>query len=46
MNDQTIKTGQDLKQMIKAKKIGDKVTLTILRQGKSKTGQVTLGEMP
>ncbi|MFQ5835300.1 MAG: S1C family serine protease [bacterium] len=43
---QEIKTSQDLKAFISKKKVGDEVTLTILRDKETKIIRVTLGEMP
>ena len=41
-----IRTNEDLTRVISAKKKGDKVQLTVLRQGKQKVIGVTLGERP
>jgi len=41
-----IETGDELRTAIDAKKPGDKITLTIERNGKERTVQVTLGQRP
>jgi putative serine protease PepD len=41
-----IETGDELREAIDAKKPGDKITLTIERNGNERTEQVTLGERP
>jgi putative serine protease PepD len=42
----SIETGDDLRAAIDAKKPGDKITLTIERNGNERTVQVTLGQRP
>ena len=42
----SITTGDELREAIDAKKPGDKITLTIKRNGNERTVQVTLGERP
>ena len=46
VNDQDIGTPEDLTQIIKTKKIGEEITLLILREGEYKTIRVKLGERP
>ena len=43
---QEVKTSRDLKAFLSKKKVGDQVTLTILRGKETKIIRVTLGEMP
>jgi S1-C subfamily serine protease len=43
---QEVKTSQDLKAFISKKKVGDRVSLTILRDNETKIIRVTLEEMP
>ncbi|MFQ6067284.1 MAG: S1C family serine protease [bacterium] len=43
---QEVKTSQELKALISKKKVGDEVSLTILRGKETKIFEVTLGEMP
>jgi putative serine protease PepD len=42
----SITTGDQLRDAIDAKKPGDKITLTIKRNGDERTVQVTLGQRP
>jgi len=46
VNDQDIKTINDFKQIIKTKKVGEEITLLILREDAYKTVRVKLAEMP
>jgi len=46
VNDQSIETAQDLRQIMKTKRIGEGITLLILRQGQYKEVRVKLEEMP
>ncbi|GAI58843.1 unnamed protein product, partial [marine sediment metagenome] len=46
VNDQDIKTPEDLKQVIKTKKIGEEISLLIFREDVYKTMRVTLAETP
>jgi len=46
VDDQDIKTVEDLKEIMKAKKIGEETTLLILRQDKYEKVKVKLGETP
>lgn len=46
VNDQEIRTAEDLRQIIKTKKIGEEITLLILRQNKYEKVKVKLAEMP
>ncbi len=45
-DNQEVKTSRDLKTFISQKKVGDGVTLTILRDKETKIIRMTLGEMP
>jgi len=45
-DNQEVKTSRDLKTFISKKKVGDRITLTILRDKETKIIRVTLGEMP
>jgi putative serine protease PepD len=46
VDDKSITTGDELRDAIDAKKPGDKITLTIERNGDERTVQVTLGQRP
>jgi len=46
VNDQDIKTTLDLKQVLKTKKVGEKITLRIVREDEYKRVSVKLTEMP
>jgi len=46
VNDQDMKAGEDLRQIMKTKKIGEEVTFLILRQDEYKEVKVKLAEMP
>lgn len=46
INDQDIRTPEGLTQIIKTKKIGEEITLLILREGEHKTIRVKLAERP
>jgi S1-C subfamily serine protease len=41
-----VTTGDELREAIDARKPGDKITLTIKRNGAERTVQVTLGQRP
>ena len=45
-NDQDIKTTQDLKQVLKTKKVGEEITLVIMREDEYETITVKLAERP
>jgi len=46
VNDQDIGTIEDLRRALKAKEVGEEVTLVIVREGELQTVRVKLGEMP
>ena len=46
VNDQDVKTVEDLKQILKTKKIGEEITLLIVREDEYKRVRVTLAERP
>jgi serine protease Do len=46
VNGKKIETAQNLKEIMKKKKIGEEVTLLVIRQGEYKRLRVKLGEMP
>jgi S1-C subfamily serine protease len=46
VNGKAVRTGDDLRAAIDARKPGDKITLTIERSGDERTVEVTLGERP
>jgi S1-C subfamily serine protease len=46
VNGRKVRSGEDLSNLIAARKKGDKVTLTVVRQGKEQQIDVVLGERP